>query len=82
MLRYSDRSVFAERHKVSPFPTKGKRAGPFALLTEIEIRNRARIRTHMAESPDAHIAQLVEHVLGKDEVTGSIPVVGSTIFAQ
>ena len=26
----------------------------------------------------AHIAQSVEHVLGKDEVTGSIPVVGST----
>ena len=25
----------------------------------------------------AHVAQLVEHVLGKDEVTGSIPVVGS-----
>ena len=24
-----------------------------------------------------HVAQLVEHVLGKDEVTGSIPVVGS-----
>ena len=28
--------------------------------------------------PDAHVAQLVEHVLGKDEVTGSIPVMGST----
>ena len=27
--------------------------------------------------PDAHVAQLVEHVLGKDEVTGSIPVMGS-----
>ena len=26
----------------------------------------------------AHVAQLVEHVLGKDEVTGSIPVMGST----
>jgi hypothetical protein len=26
---------------------------------------------------DAHVAQLVEHVLGKDEVTGSIPVMGS-----
>ena len=26
----------------------------------------------------AHVAQLVEHVLGKDEVTGSIPVVGSS----
>ena len=25
----------------------------------------------------AHVAQLVEHVLGKDEVTGSIPVMGS-----
>ena|GEM_PF-3132044 len=26
----------------------------------------------------AHIAQSVEHILGKDEVTGSIPVVSST----
>ena len=25
----------------------------------------------------AHVAQLAEHVLGKDEVTGSTPVVGS-----
>ncbi len=25
----------------------------------------------------AHVAQLVEHVLGKDEVDGSIPFVGS-----
>ncbi len=24
----------------------------------------------------AHVAQSVEHILGKDEVTGSIPVVG------
>ena len=27
----------------------------------------------------AHVAQLVEHVLGKDEVTGSIPVMGSSL---
>ena len=27
----------------------------------------------------AHVAQSVEHVLGKDEVTGSIPVVGSIL---
>ena len=26
---------------------------------------------------DAPVAQLVEHVLGKDEVSGSIPLVGS-----
>ena len=24
----------------------------------------------------AHVAQLVEHILGKDEVIGSIPIVG------
>jgi hypothetical protein len=28
--------------------------------------------------PHAHVAQLVEHVLGKDEVTRSIRVVGSS----
>jgi hypothetical protein len=27
----------------------------------------------------ADVAQLVEHVLGKDEVTGSIPVVSSSL---
>ena len=27
----------------------------------------------------AHVAQEVEHILGKDEVTGSSPVVGSRI---
>jgi hypothetical protein len=33
---------------------------------------------HTASTTNAHVAQLVEHVLGKDEVTGSIPVMGST----
>ena len=27
----------------------------------------------------AHVAQLVEHVFGKDEVTGSSPVMGSIL---
>ena len=31
----------------------------------------------IADLKGAHVAQSVEHVLGKDEVTGSIPVVGS-----
>ena len=30
------------------------------------------------QTREAHVAQLVEHVLGKDEVTRSIRVVGST----
>ena len=29
---------------------------------------------------DAHVAQLVEHILGKDEVSGSIPLMGSIII--
>ena len=28
----------------------------------------------------AHVAQAVEHFLGKEEVTGSSPVVGSNLF--
>ena len=31
-----------------------------------------------ATSIDAHVAQLVEHILGKDEVTSSNLVMGST----
>ena len=27
----------------------------------------------------AHVAQSAEHILGKDEVTGSIPVMGSVV---
>jgi hypothetical protein len=34
--------------------------------------------TSWLTTADAHVAQLVEHVLGKDEVTGSIPVMGSS----
>ena len=29
-------------------------------------------------NPSAHVAQSVEHFLGKEEVTGSIPVVSTT----
>ncbi|KKL63007.1 hypothetical protein LCGC14_2179430 [marine sediment metagenome] len=29
---------------------------------------------------NAHVAQSVEHILGKDEVTGSTPVMSSTIY--
>ena len=35
-------------------------------------------RLPLAVTRLAHVAQAVEHVLGKDEVTGSSPVVGST----
>jgi hypothetical protein len=30
----------------------------------------------------AHIAQSVEHFLGKEEVIGSIPIMGSRIFFE
>src|SRR3954452_12282253 len=38
----------------------------------------SRFAIHVSKEKDAHVAQLVEHVLGKDEVTRSIRVVGST----
>jgi hypothetical protein len=48
----------------SPAPTGGGEVGA---------------RFAMGKPESAHVAQSVEHVLGKDEVTGSIPVVGSTV---
>jgi hypothetical protein len=35
-----------------------------------------RIESREARENGAHVAQSVEHFLGKEEVTGSIPVVG------
>ena len=37
----------------------------------------SKLHSLFVENDNADIAQLVECVLGKDEVTGSIPVVGS-----
>src|SRR5512139_3098811 len=34
-----------------------------------------------APDRNAHVAQLVEHILGKDEVSGSIPLMGSSLPA-
>ena len=34
---------------------------------------------YLSKDTEAHVAQLVEHVLGKDEVTRSIRVVGSIL---
>jgi hypothetical protein len=50
-----------------------------AFIRSIPLQGKA---DHSSEIPfhirlRAHVAQLVEHILGKDEVTGSIPVVGS-----
>jgi hypothetical protein len=42
-----------------------------------EIRLAREKSENRLTTTDAHVAQLVERVLGKDEVTGSIPVMGS-----
>lgn len=39
--------------------------------------SRSAVPSHAIVTQNAHLAQLVEHVLGKDEVTSSILVVGS-----
>ena len=55
----------------SEFPVvgfdEGNRKSSFCVCWKLKGNNRK-----------APVAQLVEHVLGKDEVSGSIPLVGST----
>src|SRR5690606_21215261 len=45
----------------------------------VAVRFRSPAPQYSGGSNTAHIAQSVEHFLGKEEVTGSIPVVGSTV---
>ena len=51
------------------------------MLLDFNIRRRDSVSLEnfvsWPKTAPAHVAQLVEHVLGKDEVTGSIPVMGS-----
>ena len=50
--------------------------------SEREIRGRQSVcrKRIIPDRSGAHVAQLAERVLGKDEVTSSILVVGSTTF--
>ena len=61
----------------SPFSRSGNETGrPSVLhLSRQGVRADRRMKRH--EFRAAHLAQLVEHVLGKDEVTSSTLVVGS-----
>ncbi len=57
------------------FDAKARRgASEMAWVGQIPSFHFSRLTFHEEE---AHVAQLVEHVLGKDEVTRSIRVVGS-----
>ena len=53
----------------SPAPNLPVRCGGFGFGVTGQVCQVARL---------AHIAQVVEHSLGKGEVTGSIPVMGTT----
>jgi hypothetical protein len=62
-----------------PLICRDLRFGP--VLFDFKIRRRDSVSLgnfiSWPKTAPAHVAQLVEHVLGKDEVTGSIPVMGS-----
>jgi hypothetical protein len=49
---------------------------PFFLGFGISQRKDIREKLSARAKGIAHVAQLAEHILGKDEVTGSIPVMG------
>ena len=59
-------------------PVANARAVRFVASFHGENITQVDVQTPRLRSPNAHVAQSVEHVLGKDEVTGSIPVMGST----
>jgi hypothetical protein len=53
-----------------------------AHLRAVAVAERGSLWPHLsavARSAKADVAQLAERVLGKDEVTGSIPVIGSSL---
>ena len=51
-------------------------------VTPCELRSFESFPVHQFNSRQAVVAQLVEHFLGKEEVTGSIPVNGSSSFGR
>ena len=67
----------AQLVRASAFQAEGRE---FESRLPLHFVPRARAIRGATRAANAHVAQLVEHVLGKDEVTGSIPVVGSTGF--
>ena len=62
-------------------PSKLRVAGSNPVSRSIYIFNRLNglSRLIWLKRFDAHVAQSAEHILGKDEVTGSIPVMGSRL---
>jgi hypothetical protein len=58
------------------------RAWTFCLYRRDRRRDKGRVWLHghlLGDESSAHVAQSVEHILGKDEVTGSNPVMGSPL---
>jgi hypothetical protein len=64
----------AQLVRASAFQAEGRE---FESRLPLHFLERLAVAAAATSGLHAHVAQLVEHVLGKDEVTGSIPVVGS-----
>jgi hypothetical protein len=58
-------------------PSKLRVAGSIPVSRLILRGGNGMRETTSTRKTDAHVAQQVEHLLGKEEVTGSSPVVGS-----
>ena len=72
--------VREQRNLLTPLPPLLGCASAFLLNFQKAFRGFWGLQTGepCARAASAWVAQLVEHVLGKDEVAGSIPVPGST----
>ena len=73
-LEVSSRAGVAQMVRASAFQAEGRE---FESRLPLSHLRRGGLRhVEARERQRAHVAQMAEHVLGKDGVTGSIPVVG------
>ncbi len=78
---YCTQRAWARPRPTGPRQSTRRVTQPAALLHLTPWRNPVELRTDQEalaiDSAPAHVAQLVEHTLGKGEAMGSIPIVGS-----
>ena len=70
----------AQLARARAFQARGRGFESRFPLQNLGKRNENVLKRDASKLRSAHVAQVVEHVLGKDEVSGSSPLVGSNML--
>ena len=73
------KSAGVSLRRFKSFPAHRKKIAGVAQLVEHQPSKLRVAGSSLVSRSTAYIAQAVEHFLGKEEVTGSIPVIGSIV---